>query len=86
MELVGSLCRELDLIPVGDPFHTPIAATGNLRYFRLHGITGARHRFSDAELRQLEEMCRGRTLVYCLFNNLGMVRDAQRFLGMVRGT
>ncbi len=55
----------------------PIA--GEFRYFRLHGRTGNRYRYREADLRRLAEMCRGRRSNYVLFNNLSMWEDARRF-------
>ncbi|MCG3149551.1 MAG: hypothetical protein PCFJNLEI_03015 [Verrucomicrobiae bacterium] len=76
---IAALCRELDLIHVVDPFRTAPASTGKLQYFRLHGITGPKHRYSDAELRQLRDFCRAQPATYCFFNTLSMAQDAQRF-------
>jgi len=45
-ELITSLCKELDLIPVLDPFKTEPIPVGKVRYFRLHGVTGPRHRYT----------------------------------------
>jgi uncharacterized protein YecE (DUF72 family) len=53
---VSELCRELGLLLVVDPFRRSPAADGP-SYFRLHGLSGYRHRYSDAELRQLLEWC-----------------------------
>jgi uncharacterized protein YecE (DUF72 family) len=80
--LLESLCRELGLDLVVDPFATrpPRAA---FRYFRLHGVTGYRHRYSAAELARLLQYCRGTT--YCLFNNASMVQDAARFAALLAG-
>lgn len=81
--LVRRLCREYDLIHAVDPFQQePVA--GEFRYFRLHGRTGYRYRYTDADLRQLAEMCRGRRTAYVMFNNLSMWEDAQRFDQLLR--
>jgi uncharacterized protein YecE (DUF72 family) len=80
---VAALCRELELVPVVDPFKTPPSATGKLQYFRLHGTTGTKHRYSDAELRELREFCRAKPTTYCFFNNIAMAQDAQRFRALV---
>lgn len=81
-ELVGALCAELDLVHGVDPFRRqPVRAQP--AYFRLHGITGARHRFSDQDLARLRAWCAEHSEVYCLFNNLGMVEDALRFQALV---
>jgi len=76
-DLLRSLCRELDLVHVVDPFKDSPRA-GRIRYFRLHGITGYRYRYTDADLQRLLAWCRGTT--YVLFNNLSMAQDAARFL------
>jgi uncharacterized protein YecE (DUF72 family) len=78
-EAVASLCRKLDLIHVVDPFKSQPATEGKIRYFRLHGTTGSRHRYSDEELLRLKQFCAGRKTTYCLFNNVAMTTDAQRF-------
>ena len=78
-ELIASLCKELDLIPVLDPLKSPPIPVGKIRYFRLHGITGPQHRFTNEELHRLREICAGKTPTYCLFNNTSMTDDAQRF-------
>lgn len=77
---ITSLCQELGLLYIVDPFrHPPLP--GRLRYFRLHGRTGYRYRYTDADLRALRDLCQGTT--YCLFNNLSMADDAQRFLHLL---
>ena len=77
--LVASLCEELDLIPVLDPLQAAPIPVGKIRYFRLHGVTGPRHRHSDRELVRLREICGGRQPTYCLFNNVWMAEDGLRF-------
>ena len=86
-DLVAELCRELDLVHVVDPFeNTP--AWGAPRYFRLHGRTEQpyhydyRHVYSDEELDQLVAMCAD-ARTYCLFNNMAMAADAQRFQALL---
>jgi uncharacterized protein YecE (DUF72 family) len=83
-ELVASLCRELDLIHVVDPLKSPPAVIGPIQYYRLHGATGARHRFAVAELERLREFCCGKKPTYCLFNNMAMTTDAQRFRALLQ--
>ncbi|HXG42909.1 MAG TPA: DUF72 domain-containing protein [Dehalococcoidia bacterium] len=87
-ELVASLCRELGLVHVVDPFQGR-PAWGQYAYFRLHGRGGYRYRYSDEELAQLLAICReelelGRRPVYVLFNNTQMGEDAARFLSLAR--
>lgn len=75
VELAQGLCDELGLARVVDPFRD--APPAGLRYFRLHGVGGYGHVYTDAELETLRGLCRGET--WCLFNNRAMVADAQRF-------
>ena len=79
-ELIAALCRELDLIHVGDPLQSPAVVNNQLQYFRLHGLAGSRSRYAPADLLRLKDLCRGRLPVYCLFNTVAMAPDAQRFL------
>jgi uncharacterized protein YecE (DUF72 family) len=81
--LVQKLCQELDLIHCVDPFRGE-PQHGEIQYFRLHGITGYRHRYTDGDLQQLRGWVE-RTPTYVLFNNDGMKEDALRFLEMTRG-
>ena len=53
--LARELCTELDLVHVIDPFVTPPSGNGDA-YYRLHGVTGARHVYTDSELHRLVEM------------------------------
>ena len=85
--LALSLCRELDLVHVLDPFVT-IPEPGEPIYWRLHGIDGPRSSYSDGELQRLRELLltdgSGRS-AYVLFNNLPRVSDAKRFARMISG-
>lgn len=76
--LVAELCEELDLVHVVDPFVTNTVTRG-LTYFRLHGITGARHVYSTDELRRLVDMIPARGRTYVMFNNMPRLDDALRF-------
>jgi uncharacterized protein YecE (DUF72 family) len=82
-ELVGELCRELDLVHVVDPLVERTATPGR-PYFRLHVRWGRdRKRYEDEELRELYAMLpRGETS-YVLFNNVRMAEDAARFQRIV---
>ncbi len=75
--------RELDVGHVVDPFVTR-ALTDHPTYLRLHGITGARHVYSDAELGRLREMLPADGDVYVMFNNMPRLGDAQRFAALLR--
>lgn len=81
-EEIRALCEELDLVHAVDPFAArPVA--GAVRYFRLHGKTGYRYRYTDDDLAALAQMCAGRKPTYVLFNNISMFEDAGRFLERV---
>ena len=85
--LALALCDELELVHVVDPFVTPPAPRRPV-YWRLHGIGGARHSYTDRELQALRRMLHdvepdGPS--YVLFNNLPRVADAQRFTHMLSG-
>jgi len=71
------LCEELGLVYVVDPFVDAVHATAGPAYLRLHGITGARHVYTDEELRRLAAMTPPDAHV--LFNNIPRVNDAKRF-------
>jgi uncharacterized protein YecE (DUF72 family) len=83
--LALSLARDLDLVHVVDPFVTP-PEPGHPAYWRLHGITGPRHSYSDAELEQLRrwlQQTAGSQPAYVMFNNLPRVGDAKRFVRLI---
>jgi uncharacterized protein YecE (DUF72 family) len=79
-ELATDLCRELGLVYVVDPFVDAIRSTAGPAYLRLHGVTGARHVYTDQELRRLAEMTPPDA--YVMFNNIPRVNDAKRFLSL----
>ena len=54
-----------------------IRASAGPVYLRLHGVTGARHVYSDEELRRLADMTPPDA--YVMFNNIPRVNDAKRF-------
>ena len=79
-EVVERLCRELSLVHVVDPF-VSTTVTPEQIYFRLHGISGARHVYTEAELERLADMLPAAegNPAYVLFNNIPRVEDARRF-------
>ncbi len=79
-EEVGRLCRELDLIHVVDPIQGREKA-GSIIYWRMHGIGGYRHQYTDQELRRFISILRKskKKKAYVLFNNIHMWEDALRF-------
>jgi uncharacterized protein YecE (DUF72 family) len=82
--LLIELCRDLDLVHVVDPFVTS-TVTPEQTYFRLHGTTGARHVYTDEELRDLVAMLPADPIAtpYVMFNNLPRVGDARRFKALL---
>jgi uncharacterized protein YecE (DUF72 family) len=78
---IATLCEALDLVHCVDPFQAE-SATGGLHYYRLHGIGGYRHEYTDDELRRLAQR-RVTGAAYFLFNNRTMTRDAARFRALV---
>ena len=83
--LALSLCRDLDLIHVVDPFVTD-PEPGHPVYWRLHGISGPRHSYTDSELIQVIEWLHRVDVsgpAYVMFNNMPRVGDAKRFLRLL---
>jgi len=83
---LGQVLEKLDVVHVTDPFRVLPAYTGDVAYFRLHGL-GERmyyYQYSDSELQKLKELIspyegEGKE-VYVLFNNLSMFMDGVRFM------
>ncbi|NWG14882.1 MAG: DUF72 domain-containing protein, partial [Acidobacteria bacterium] len=80
-DLIRSLCRDLHMIHVVDPFVAE-SLHGRPRYYRLHGRDGYRSRYSDEDLQTLAGRCAGE--VHVLFNNIAMWEDARRFAALLR--
>ncbi|RLF07651.1 MAG: DUF72 domain-containing protein [Thermoprotei archaeon] len=86
LETVKSLCEELNLIHIIDPFKQNLArTTSQIIYYRLHGL-GQRayvYDYSISELEQLYEKWvkpyEREKEVYVLFNNTNMAADALDF-------
>ena len=81
-EVVRPIVDALGLVHVVDPF-VSTTVSRDLTYFRLHGITGSRHVYTDDELRRLADMVRAKGETYVMFNNIPRVADAQRFKPVV---
>jgi uncharacterized protein YecE (DUF72 family) len=81
-ELVLDLCRELDLVHVVDPL-VDATVTPEQTYLRLHGVTGARHVYTDDELNAIAARLPGAGTAYVMFNNLPRIGDARRFSGLL---
>lgn len=82
-EEAGKLCRELDLLHVVDPFRGR-EKSGSIIYWRLHGVGGFQHRYTDRELSRLASILNKskKKKAYVFFNNVFMWEDAQRFLDL----
>ncbi len=85
--------KKLDVIHVTDPFKAMPAYTGEVAYFRLHGLGEQMYyyQYSNAELKKLKELiapyAKRSKDVYVLFNNLYMLEDALRFMNYLsKGT
>ncbi len=79
------ILKELNVTHVTDSLRILPAYTGEIVYFRLHGL-GAQmyyYQYTDMELRKLKELImpyEGKAMeVYVLFNNLAMFEDGVRF-------
>jgi uncharacterized protein YecE (DUF72 family) len=77
-DLVASLCAELDLVHVVDPFKNE--PTGSKVYWRLHGIGNHYASYTDEELAQLKTWASRDPDGYVMFNNIPRVGDAKRFM------
>jgi uncharacterized protein YecE (DUF72 family) len=80
--IVAPLCAELGLVHVVDPLVTRTVTTG-IRYYRLHGTTGARHVYSDTELAKIATLVPKRGETYVMFNNMPRVGDSARFMQLM---
>jgi uncharacterized protein YecE (DUF72 family) len=84
-EETAELCRDLDLLHAVDPLRDGApSAPSPVAYFRLHGPATGRYRYSDEDLRELRLKCEDHETVYCLFNNVEMWKDANRFVRLLR--
>ena len=83
--LALSLCRELDLVHVVDPFVTAPDPQQPV-YWRLHGHAGPRSSYSDQDLLQLRQVLvdvANPTPAYVMFNNMPRIGDAKRFVRLL---
>jgi uncharacterized protein YecE (DUF72 family) len=76
--LVLSLCNELKLVHVVDPFLSR-SVTPDFVYLRLHGGKDFKHIFSDAELQTVARLIPADKPAYVMFNNINMWDDSRRF-------
>jgi uncharacterized protein YecE (DUF72 family) len=81
--VIAEICRDLDLTHVVDPFDRD-AIPQALTYWRLHGVGNHYHVYTEDELRALiAKLPRGGD-AYVMFNNIPRVRDAERFIALLR--
>ncbi|MEM2583024.1 MAG: DUF72 domain-containing protein [Candidatus Thermoplasmatota archaeon] len=81
-EKIFEICKNFNLIHCVDPFKSE-SFYGEIKYYRLHGITGYNYDYSMEELKNLFEICKGKN-VYCLFNNTKMLKNAAEFKEMIK--
>jgi len=86
VEKLRQVLSRLNVVHVTDPFRVLPAYTGQIAYFRLHGLGEELYyyQYTNEELRRLSEIAKnfeteGKT-VYVLFNNLSMFEDGLRFM------
>jgi len=86
LDTVKKLCGELDLIHAVDPLRTPPQGFGKkkIAYFRLHGFgkpSMYNYKYTEQDFERLTEILEeiGAKDVFCMFNNIHMFEDAQRF-------
>jgi uncharacterized protein YecE (DUF72 family) len=84
-ERLRKVLKNLDVGHVTDPFKVMPTYTGEIAYFRLHGLGKQMYyyQYSDEELQKLKELItpyekKGKD-IYVLFNNLSMFEDGTRF-------
>jgi uncharacterized protein YecE (DUF72 family) len=81
-DLVRSLCANLELGHVVDPFVSKTVTPDQL-YFRLHGRDGWRYKYETSELEELAAMLPRTKFGYVFFNNSAMTDDALRLINLI---
>lgn len=76
--LIMKLCKELNLNHCVDPFKTG-SVYGEIKYYRLHGLTGYNYRYKEVDLMRLKRLLDRSLNIYVLFNNTNMFKDALAF-------
>ena len=81
--LVRRVCAANNLVHCVDPFKTG-AVYGDILYWRLHGRTGYRYRYTEEDLTELalklHVHSHAKGTNYIMFNNIYSKQDALRFL------
>jgi uncharacterized protein YecE (DUF72 family) len=80
--LVLTLCKELDLVHVVDPFLAQ-SVTTDFIYFRLHGGKGFKQIFTNEELLGVARLIPPGKPSYVVFNNINMLEDAGKFQSQI---
>lgn len=91
LNVVGEICRRLNLIHVVDPFRRMPTYYDKTCYFRLHGIGGGevnyRYKYRVEDLVTLKKIAEGLAYrgveVYVMFNNIYMAADAREFMKLL---
>ncbi len=87
-ELIRELCLASNLIHCVDPFQSE-PVSGDSLYWRLHGRTGYRYRYTEQDFAELAEKLKTHAHLpgtgYLLFNNIYSKEDALRFLQTYEG-
>lgn len=89
-EVIGNLCRELNIIHVVDPFRRLPSIESGMAYFRLHGIgrgeTNYSYIYTDEDLNKLHNIITEMNAekIYVMFNNINMFEDATRFMKLLK--
>lgn len=76
--MVVGAAGDLSLLHRVNPFNRTTDTAGTA-YFRLLGIASYHYRYTDADLAGLHRWCASRVEVFCFFNNMTMLRDAEWF-------
>jgi uncharacterized protein YecE (DUF72 family) len=88
-EVIREICEESNLVHCVDPFKFD-RVYGDALYWRLHGRTGYRYRYSDEDLADLAtKLCAYSSLPgpnYIQFNNIYSKQDALRFIERLSGS
>lgn len=75
---IRKICEELNLVHCVDPLKNK-SVYGDIRYYRLHGVTGYNYRYKKDELIQIKRLIDEERLeAYIMFNNTNMFQDAKK--------
>ncbi len=80
-DTISRICKDYDIIHCVDPFVAK-ALYGKFLYLRLHGVSGYRYSYTDADLRFLKGLVANK-VGFMLFNNVTMLDDARRFQRLI---